>query len=70
MGTEAGKQYYKCGVKIEYVDEKGRPKKRREDYIVLAVSPTDVETKIHEELSMEDFEISSINLLKVVSIIE
>ena len=62
-------QYYKCSVKIEFTDENGKVKKRREDYIVNAINPTDVETKIQEELSAEDFEILSISTTRIVGII-
>ena len=63
-------QYYKCSVKIEEVDDKGKPKKRSEEYIVWAITPTDVEAKINVELSGYDFEIKSITTTKIVDIIK
>lgn len=63
-------QYYKCTVKIEELDEKGKVKKRSEDYIVYAITPTDVEAKINTELSGFDFEIKSITTTKIVDIIK
>lgn len=62
-------QYYKCSVRIEFTDENGKIKKRREDYIVKSINPTEVEAKINEELSAEDFEILSISTTKIVDII-
>jgi len=62
-------QYYKCSVKIEEVDDKGKIKKRGEDYIVKAITPTDVEAKINRELEGYDFEIRNITTTKIVDII-
>lgn len=64
--------YYKATLQIEYEDAKGKLKKRREEYIVSAVNPTDVEAKItaHMAGSTEDFEISSIVLTKIVDILK
>lgn len=63
-------QYYKASVKVEYEDDKGRVKYRRESYIVSAVSPTDVEAKVTKELSVSDFEIVGIVLTNIVDIIK
>ena len=63
-------QYYKCSVSIEEIDERGKLKKRGEDYIVSAISPTDVEAKINVELSGFDFKIKSINTTKIVDILK
>jgi len=64
--------YYKATLQIEYEDAKGKLKKRREEYIVSGVSPTDVEAKLtaHMTGSTEDFEISSIVLTKIVDILK
>jgi len=62
-------QYFKCAVKVEFEDEKGRVKYRREDYIVHALTPTDVESKITEHLKGLDFEIASISITKIIDII-
>lgn len=64
------KQYFKCAIKIEWEDEKGRVKYRREDYIVNALNPTDVEAKITEHLKGSDFEIISISITKIIDIVD
>ncbi|MEG1010064.1 MAG: DUF4494 family protein [Clostridia bacterium] len=61
--------YYKGTVRIEEENDKGQIKKRTESYVVKAVSPTEVETKLAEELSGFDYEITGITLLKIVSIL-
>jgi len=62
-------QYFKCAVKVEWENEKGQVKYRREDYIVNALNPTDVEAKITEHLKGSDFEIASISITKIIDII-
>lgn len=62
-------QYFKCAVKVEWETEKGQVKYRREDYIVSAINPTDVEAKITEALKGSDFEIIAIAVTKIVDII-
>jgi len=66
------KNYYKVALKIDTEDAKGRLKKRSESYIVEAISPTDVESKIQKSMegSTEDFEISSVVLTKIIDIIK
>lgn len=61
--------YYKCIVKTEYEDRKGKVKYRRDEYIVSAISPTDVEAKITKELEGNDFEVAQITLTKILAII-
>lgn len=63
--------FYKATLQIRYEDAKGNLKKRREEYIVEAIGPTDVEAKIAKHLkgSTEDSEISSIVLTKIVDIL-
>jgi len=61
--------YYKVVVKVEIEDEKGKVKKTPELYIVEAVSPTDVETKIAKKLTGLDYEIAGINITKIIEII-
>ena len=63
-------QYYKCTVKVQTEDDNGKIKNRKEEYIVSAVGPTDVEEKINKRLEGLDFEISSVNLTKIIEIIE
>jgi hypothetical protein len=64
--------YYKATLRIEYEDAKGKLKKRREEYIVSGVNPTDVEAKVTTYMkgSTEDFEISSIVLTKIIDILK
>jgi len=62
-------QYFRCKVKVEFETEKGQVKYRGEEYIVSAVNPTDVESKIVEHLKGSDFEIVSISVTKIVDII-
>jgi hypothetical protein len=64
-------QFYKASIQIQFEDGKGRLKKRREEYIVEAISPTDVEAKVAKHLkgSTEDSEISSIVLTKIIDIL-
>jgi len=62
-------QYYRCKVKIEYENDKGKVKYRGEEYIVNALNPTDVESRITEHLKGTDFEIVNISVTKIVDII-
>jgi len=64
-------QYYKAAVKVEYEDNKGRVKFRKEEYLVSAISPTDVEAKVVKEMegSMGEFEIVSIVLTKILDVL-
>jgi hypothetical protein len=63
--------YFKVVLKIDYEDAKGKLKKKREEYLVQAIGPTDVEKKIadHMKGGTEDYEISSVvqtNILEVI----
>lgn len=62
-------EYFKCVVKIEFENEKGKVKYRKEPYIVNALNPTDVEAKITEHLKGSDFTIDSISITNIVAII-
>jgi hypothetical protein len=65
--------YYKVVLNIEVeVGDKGKTKNKREEYIVEAISPTDVEVKIanHMKGGTEDYEISSIVVTKILDIIK
>ena len=64
------KQYFKASVKIELENDKGKVKYRREDYIVNALNPTEVEAKLTEHLKGSDFEIISISITKIVDILD
>ena len=64
-------QYYKVNVKVEYENDKGQVKFRKEEYLVSGVSPTDVETKINKEMEgAGDFEIVSLSVTKILSVLE
>lgn len=64
-------QYFKCVVKVEYEDSKGRIKYRKEEYLVNAVNPTDVEVKITKEMEgAGEFEIVSIAQTKILSVLD
>lgn len=63
-------QYFKCTIKIEFEDAKGRIKFRKENYIVSAITPTDVETKMAKHLEGTDYEIIGINIIAIVDIIK
>jgi hypothetical protein len=64
------KSFYKATLQVEF-EVKGKLRKRREEYIVEAISPTDVETKVVAYLkgNTEDSEISSIVLTKIIDIL-
>ena len=62
--------YYRCTIRTQFEDAKGRMKSRKENYIVFAVSPTDAETKIAKHLEVTDYEVVSINLLNIIEIIK
>jgi hypothetical protein len=62
--------YYRCNVKVEYEDAKGRVKYRKQQYIVQAVSPTDVESKVTDYLKNVDFEVDSISQTRIEDIIK
>lgn len=70
------KQYFNVTIKVEKEteDAKGRPKVKvvRELYLVDAVNPTEAEAKMHKHLqgSMDEFEVVSIALNKVIEVIE
>jgi len=65
------KSYYKCVVKVEFENDKGQVKFRKEEYLVKAVNPTDVESQITSELSGSgDYEIVSIVLTKILDVLD
>lgn len=63
-------QYYKASIRTSYEDKKGNLKYRKENYIVFAVSPTDVEAKIRKYLSMADYELVGVNIVNIVDIVK
>jgi len=65
------KQYYKCSVKVEYETDKGQVRYRKEEYLVNAVGPTDVETQVNKEMEgAGDFEVVSIQLTKILAVLD
>jgi hypothetical protein len=62
-------QYYRATVKMQYEDKKGNVKFKKENYIVYAMTPTDVEAKLSKHLGVEDYEIIGINTTNIVDII-
>lgn len=66
------KQYYKCVVKVEYENDKGQVKVKKEEYLVNAVNATDVEKQISEEMegSMGEWEVVQIALTKILAVLD
>jgi hypothetical protein len=63
-------QWYKAVVKVEYEDAKGKMKFRKEAYIVSAMTPSEVETKVGKQLEGTEYEIIGINTTNIVDIIK
>ena len=66
------KQYYKCVVKVEYENDKGQVKVKKEEYLVNAVNATDVEKQIADEMegAMGDWEVVQISLTKILAVLD
>jgi len=62
--------YFKCTIRTEFEDAKGRLKYRKENYIVFAISPTDVEAKMAKRLGTADYEVISISIFNIVEVIQ
>jgi hypothetical protein len=62
--------YYRCTIKTSFEDRKGRIKYKKENYIVFAVSPTDVEVKMRKHIEMTDYDVVGINVMSIVDIIK
>ena len=62
-------QYYRVKVKVEWENDRGQVKFRGEEYIVNALNPTDVESRITEHLKGSDFEIVNISVTRIIDII-
>jgi len=63
-------QYYRATVKVQFEDKKGNVKFKKENYLVFAMSPTDVEAKITKHLGVEDYEIVGINLANITEVVK
>ena len=61
--------YYRAIAKVE-IEVKGKVKYHKEQYIVQAISPTDVEAKMNEHLKNVDFEIDSIAQTRIINIVK
>lgn len=65
--------YYVAKVKVVVSDSNtGKQKTTTEQYLVNAVSVTDVEAKIHEEFkdSILDYDVSSVSETKILKVIQ
>ena len=62
-------EYWKCTVKVEWENDKGQVKFRKETYIVNALNPTDVEARVIEHLKGTDVEIVNISTTNIIDII-
>jgi len=63
-------QYYKVTIKTEFEDKNENLKSKKENYIVFAMSPSDVEAKLAKHLGVQDYEIIGINVINIVDIIK
>jgi len=61
--------YYRAVVKVE-IEVKEKIKYHKEQYIVQAVNPTDVEAKLNDYLKNVDFEVDSISQTRIIDIIK
>jgi hypothetical protein len=62
-------EYWKCTIKVEWENDKGQVKFRKETYIVNALNPTDVEARVIEHLKGTDVEIINISTTNIIDII-
>lgn len=64
--------YFVVKTKTDFEDENGKKKTLTEQFLVKAVSPTDVEAKMYKrnENLMADWRVVSINETKIVDFIE
>ena len=62
--------YFKVTVKMSYEDKKGNMKYKKENYLVSAMSPTDVEAKLAKHLGVEDYEVVGINVSNIVEVVD
>lgn len=63
-------QYWKCTVKVEWENEKGQVKFKKEPYIVSAISPTDAEAKVIKHMGTNDCEVINVSVTNIVDIIK
>ena len=63
-------KYFKTVVEVLIEDDKGKVKKIKEQYLVYANTPTDVESKINKHLEGESINIVQIVETKILSVID
>jgi hypothetical protein len=63
-------QWFKAVIKIETEDSKGRVKYQKQAYMVYAVTPTDVEKKLAEFITMADYEVVSISIQNIIDVVK
>lgn len=67
-------KYFQVNVELRDIDEKGKIKKIKEQYLVLAESCLDAETTVVKKLVDEgntlDYTIPSVRETKIISVIE
>lgn len=65
-------KYWNAKVKIKTESDNGKVKTHIEQYLVAAVSPTDVEVIINKEFENDsiDFRLSDVKETKIVKVIE
>jgi len=63
-------QYYRATIKVSFEDKKGNMKFKKENYIVFALSPTDVEAKLAKHLGVEDYEIIGVNVTGIIDVVK
>jgi len=62
--------YYRATIRVSFEDKKGNLKYKKENYIVSAISPTDVEEKLAKHLGTMDYETVGVNITNIVDIVK
>jgi hypothetical protein len=63
--------YWKVTVVFSYPTDNEKTQKVKEEHLVKGISPTDVETKVHQNFGTEfPFEITSVIQTKIISVFE
>jgi len=62
--------YYRATIRVSFEDKKGNLKYKKENYIVSAISPTDVEEKLAKHLGIMDYETVGVNITNIVDIVK
>lgn len=62
--------WYKCTIRVEYEDLKGRVKYRKEVYLISAISTVDAQTKMATYMhNANDYEIVSVSVINIADVI-